>query len=65
MRFYRVHAQYINVDLVSNNHIVFDFKDSGDALSFALDAHEANANYDVWIQIKDDDDAVLPEWREI
>ena len=65
MRFYRVHAQCIDEELESNNHMFFDFKDSGDALSFALDAHEANANYDVWIQIKDDDDALLPEWRVI
>lgn len=65
MTYYRVHAQCIDDDLKTNNHMSFDFKNSGDALSFAQDAHEANANYDIWIQIADDNDVQLPEWREI
>ena len=64
MRFYRVHVQCIDEDLKCNNHMFFDFKNSGDALSFAQDAHEANANYDVWIQIMDNENQ-LPEWRVI
>lgn len=64
--FYRVkiHAQCVNEDIKSTDHIFFDFKNSGDALSFATDAHDANANYDTCIYIMDGEDS-LPEWREI
>ena len=64
MRFHRVYAQVSDEDLEFSKLMFFDFKDSGDALSFAQDAHEANANYDIWIQIMDNENQ-LPEWRVI
>lgn len=63
-RFYRVHAQMIDDDLQCVQHMRYDFDDSSDAISFANDAHEANYNYKVWVEIADDEDMITgPEWR--